>query len=96
MPDYEQCSRCGKQLDIESDEFSDAEVIDEQLVCESCMTAQELAAIDADDEAMAGAMEAAGLGLDSDPEAMTEAEYKMREELATVFSEQSVDDKDGA
>jgi hypothetical protein len=55
----ETCARCGRVVDIESDEFNAWEAIDggASVVCEGCLTGEEINAIRQDDEAVIAEIE---------------------------------------
>ena len=83
MTGFETCIRCGRDVPSNAEEFSAGEAIDDGgLICAGCVTPEELKTSIEDFEDLAQALEAAGLGGDSDPEAMSEDEYEMRKDLA--------------
>ncbi len=89
MTEYESCIRCGRKVDIDSDEFTYSEAADEDgsgWICESCLTPEEVQEIYEDDTATDAALEAAGLTVDN-IETMDEPEYETREQLAEIFYE---------
>ena len=53
--DTEQCSRCGRTIDIHNSEFLDWEAVEDGTSCEHCLTGQEVYAIA--DDAMQTAVE---------------------------------------
>jgi hypothetical protein len=79
-------------VDEESAEFLYWEMVgDDEWACEACVTGAERQAIDEDEMAFGDAMTAAGFGGDADPEAMSETEYAMREDLAVSLYEHDQD-----
>jgi len=90
VTDYETCTRCGRKVDIDSDEHTYGEADEDGgYICEGCLTPGEQAAIAEDAAALDAAGKAAGLsGEHVDSESMDDTEYEMREELAQIIYEQ--------
>lgn len=67
------------------DDASVAVLAGRRAVCEDCVTTEELAQAAAALGRLASALEASGLGDDTDVENMPDDEYDMRESLAAVL-----------
>jgi hypothetical protein len=86
IDDHQTCIRCGRLVDIDSDEFLYGEATpDGRYVCQRCLTGEEEGAIADDMAATEGALESAGLADPVAVEAMGKSELEMREELFAVL-----------